>query len=165
MQNLMTLFEPRIDALTGLCNRSGLEDTLRSMCAMNRRYKQSVSFMLTQFVADEKPDHDSSIPADEERLRRWGKWLDENVRETDLVARYDDETFGIVLPHTDQEAASQCRSRLETEFSRSEFGSIGTSMIVAVATASESDGAVDLMKRANTAFDAEESAIFGASVA
>jgi diguanylate cyclase (GGDEF)-like protein len=151
MQNLMTLFVPRIDALTGLCTRKGLEETLDSMCAMNRRYKQAVSLLLVRFETSGEPNGESNQSSNDERLRQWGKWLDAHMRETDIVGRYADEIFGVVLPHTDQEGARLCKTRLGQEFSKSALADGTTSMITGMATASPSTGATDLMKQAEEA--------------
>jgi GGDEF domain-containing protein len=151
MQCLMTLFVPRIDALTGLCTRKGLEETLDWMSAMNRRYGQSVSLMLVRFMTSRGPAGEPKQPDDAVRLSQWGKWLDTHVRETDLVARYADDIFGIVLPHTDDESARLCQTRLRQEFPHSLLANSTTLMIAGTATVSANASANDLMTQAELA--------------
>ena len=88
----------------------------------------------------------------DQRLRAWAMWIEESVRETDFVARYENQTFAVVLAHTDYDSACVLRNRLEQSLVCEGRGAA----LIGVATAREGESGGELATRAQT--ELEESA-------
>jgi len=110
--HLMTFTEVRTDQLTGVKNRRGLDESLQSLFAMLNRYE--APFSLAMFDVDHfKRVNDEFGHLHGDRvLHDLAKLLDQQVRETDIVARFGGEEFVVVMPQTDLEGAGILSDRL-----------------------------------------------------
>ena len=145
IQKLMALFEVRIDEQTGLCNRKSLTETLDSLCALKARYGQAVSLLLL------RPSFEGlDGVGDESRLRDWAHWLIDEVRDSDMTARANEDSFAVVLPHADEDATSQFAERLRESFQTKWDGD--SCLVTASSTAEKTDDAESLLQRAFLGF-------------
>lgn len=102
---LMTFTEVRTDPLTGLSNRRGLDESLKTMFAMMTRY--STPFSLVIFDIDhfkQVNDQGGHLHGDD-ILQQVARLLDGSVRDTDVVVRYGGEEFVVMMPATDLDGA------------------------------------------------------------
>jgi diguanylate cyclase (GGDEF)-like protein len=141
---LMSLFEIRIDEETGLCNRKSLTETLDSLCALKARYGQAVSLLLVRPALE---DNSFGMQPGQSKLRAWANWLMDEVRDSDMTARANKDSFAIVLPHADAAATSRFARRLHASYQTRCHGA-ADSLITASSTAEKSDDAASLMERA-----------------
>ncbi|MBI3764273.1 MAG: diguanylate cyclase, partial [Chloroflexi bacterium] len=93
------------DRLTGAHNRSYLEGFVARELQRSARYGHGISLVLLD-VDDFKAYNEAHGPAaGDEALRRLVRQLRRNVRSADVIARYAEDEFAVVLPETDAEGA------------------------------------------------------------
>lgn len=103
--HLMAFSEVRIDPLTGVHNRRGLDDALTSHFAMFSRYRQKFSVAIFDIDHFKRVNDEQGHLQGDLLIQRVARLLDETVRETDTVARYGGEEFLVVMPQTELEGA------------------------------------------------------------
>ena len=101
------------DGLTGLANRRTFDEVLEKEFKRARRERRILSLALIdvdQFKAfNDRYGH----PEGDACLRRVSEAIRTTVRRpADLVARYGGEEFAVILPHTDEFAASQVADQI-----------------------------------------------------
>ncbi len=110
---LSSFAECRTDSLTGLSNRAALDEALPQLMATQRRYGTPLSVI--QIEVDQRSE------AGDDLVQQAALLLEQNVRETDIVARGGDSQFTIVLPQANLDAAAvlarRIRRKLEAEIS------------------------------------------------
>jgi diguanylate cyclase len=116
--NLMTFTEVRIDPLTGLKNRRGLEDALNAQFALLARYNLPFSVAMFDIDHFKRINDEHGHLHGDQVLRDLGRLFDEFVRETDLVARYGGEEFVVVMPQTDLNGACVFAQRLRDQIQK-----------------------------------------------
>ena len=113
--NLMMFTEVRIDPLTGVNNRRGLEDALAAQLAMMTRYDAKFSVAIFDIDRFKKiNDQQGHLDGDRVLLDLAGL-LDGYARETDIVTRYGGDEFVVVMPQTDLEGACIFSERLRAK--------------------------------------------------
>lgn len=98
----------RLDPATGLCNRRSFEEQLAAFVtihAMGKRRFALAIFSVSSASADESTDG-------EERLGRVARLLEDCVRDDDFVARYSNDEFVVLMPHTPLAGALAFSERL-----------------------------------------------------
>jgi len=105
---LSTFSSSRIDSTTGLHNRRALEEHLEALVALHADGKRR--FGLAVFSVTGEPGE--SEAAGQTRLRLVARLLQECVREDDFVARYSDDEFVVIMPHTTLAGAAAFGERL-----------------------------------------------------
>ena len=109
------------DGLTGLFNYRHFQEDLANEVLRSGREKRIFSLMFVSVDAFKKfEDANGKIEADK-LLLSMGQLLYGNIRKTDLLARYKDETFVIMLPRTVKQdtcivAEKLCRLTAEHPF-------------------------------------------------
>jgi diguanylate cyclase (GGDEF)-like protein/PAS domain S-box-containing protein len=103
------------DSLTGLPNRSLLQDRLAQH--IRRSFRESSSFALVLLDLDDFKEVNDTFGhhAGDELLRQLGRRLRSTVWEVDTVARLGGDEFAIVLQDTDEAGALSSIRRLTTE--------------------------------------------------
>ncbi len=101
------------DALTGLVNRRGFDETLELEFEKAQHDDTTLSLMLVD-VDKFKPFNDNlGHPAGDACLQNVAKLLQDSMcRDSDIVARYGGEEFGIILPNTELEGAMKVAERI-----------------------------------------------------
>ncbi len=106
------------DSLTGLHNHRYFHDHLRSEFERARRYGHRLSVvMLDANHFKEVNDHYGHLIGDE-LLSFLGRLIAENVRSSDIAARYGGDEFGLILPETDGEAARNTAAKIRDVVSK-----------------------------------------------
>jgi diguanylate cyclase (GGDEF)-like protein len=102
----------RLDALTGLCNRGGLDDALRKefQRASEEGWPLSVAFVDLDYFKQVNDSYGHVVG--DKVLVAVARLLADSVRKTDLVARYGGEEFMVLLPGTGYKGANILAGRL-----------------------------------------------------
>ncbi len=109
--------EAYTDSLTGLNNRRYFDKKLSEMVSHSHRYKKPFALaMLDIDFFKEFNDKFGHLVGDQ-ILVQLGKYLKEELRDSDFSCRYGGEEFVIILPDTTKEAAFNLVDRLRRKFS------------------------------------------------
>jgi hypothetical protein len=137
LQQTVTAADPLTSPARG---KAEMAARIESLLSLQLRYDQSFSLALLRTSGE--PQH-------------LGATITAQVRETDLVARYDDQTFSVVMPQTGPDAACQLIERIrdlvETNVSPDPANASPTHVFGGVATADCQDNVESLLARAETA--------------
>lgn len=93
------------DDLTGTLNERGLIRDLEPLVSRSRRYGNALSIMLLEFEKEDVEDFDNLLISISRTLR-------DQIRWADLVGRYTDTSFMLVLPETDIEASQSLAEKI-----------------------------------------------------
>jgi diguanylate cyclase len=145
--NLMAFTEVRTDPLTGVNNRRGLDDALKSQLALMGRYQSCFSIVMYDIDHFKQVNDQEGHLSGDRVLQELARLLDEGIRETDIVARFGGEEFVIVMPHTDLMGACVFAERLRMDVAERMTITISGG----VALAQEGDSTETLIARADTA--------------
>jgi diguanylate cyclase (GGDEF)-like protein len=102
----------RLDALTGLCNRGGLDEALKKefQRASEEGWPLSVAFVDLDYFKQVNDSYGHMVG--DQVLVSVARLLADSVRKTDLVARYGGEEFIVLLPGTGYKGANILATRL-----------------------------------------------------
>lgn len=93
------------DSLTGLYNRSALQDLLPALGARARRQGEPLAFLMLDIDHFKRVNDTYGHLAGDAVLREVALRIRQRLRQADVVARYGGEEFLAVLPATDQAGA------------------------------------------------------------
>ncbi|HSA59899.1 MAG TPA: GGDEF domain-containing response regulator [bacterium] len=100
------------DALTGAYNRAYLEDTLRREVSRCNRHQYDLSFLMIDVDGFERLNREKGLLFGEQCLKRLASILTRAVRSGDVVARYDQDEFAMLLSHCRKSDAVRCARRV-----------------------------------------------------
>ncbi|HET7581767.1 MAG TPA: GGDEF domain-containing protein [Candidatus Limnocylindria bacterium] len=106
----------RVDALTGLPNRVVWAEALETERVRRARYRRPVVVMNVDIDGLKETNQRFGRAAGDELLRGAAGVLRRNLRDADLVARIDDDEFGVMLVETYGDAMDSIVSRLYGAF-------------------------------------------------
>ena len=106
----------RVDALTGLPNREAWTEALEAERVRRARYRRPVVVMNVDIDGLKETNRRFGREAGDELLRGAAAVLRRNLRDADLVARIDEDEFGVLLPETYGDAMDGIVSRLYGAF-------------------------------------------------
>ncbi len=106
------------DSQTGLPNRTSLCDELRRRVAESQRYDSKLSLMLVNVDGFERVSDEHGQAAVDLVVKTVSQFLTAGMREMDLVARYSDKVFGVLLPGTPLDQAVGVAERLRGAVAR-----------------------------------------------
>ncbi len=145
----------RVDGLTALRNRTGIDEALHSELAGARRHGHEVAVLLVD-VDDFKELNDGYGHATgDEILRLVADCLRAEVRQEDLIGRWGGDEFVAVLPHTGTIGPEAIGQRLHERVARTPLViggvPVSTTISIGCATSTGVDDVAALMARADGA--------------
>jgi diguanylate cyclase (GGDEF)-like protein/PAS domain S-box-containing protein len=127
------------DQLTGLFNRSFMEESLELELRRAVRSQQPLSLIMLELDNFQLINENYGLDVGDSILRRTGMLLQANVRKGDIACRYSNQTYVIVLPQGNfdvsrQRAESLCdlARTLEVKYQSAQVGQITASVGLAV---------------------------------
>ncbi|HUJ17177.1 MAG TPA: diguanylate cyclase [Nitrospirota bacterium] len=114
-----------VDPLTGLYNRRRFETVLASEFKRAMRYQFPLSCLMLDIDHFKKVNDKCGHIAGDHVLRDTVKIIQDNMRESDTVARWGGEEFAILSPNTSKEKALVVGERIRKAMSSYAFPSVG----------------------------------------
>ncbi|SDS09060.1 diguanylate cyclase (GGDEF) domain-containing protein [Halopseudomonas xinjiangensis] len=112
------------DGLTGLWNRSRIEQLFNEECLRANRYGTPFSVILIDIDHFKQVNDTFGHTVGDTVLRQFAALLRNNVRQVDQVGRLGGEEFLIVLPETGQKQAHEAAEILRQRINRHEFDTV-----------------------------------------
>lgn len=109
------------DELTGLHNRKYLQEALEAEISRSRRYKTKVSCILFDLDYFKAVNDMYGYEWGDILLRNISGMLEVSVRKEDIVTRYGDEEFLLILPNTSEDNAFIYAERFRRSVEKMEF--------------------------------------------
>ncbi|MCQ2957761.1 MAG: GGDEF domain-containing protein [Candidatus Gastranaerophilales bacterium] len=109
------------DELTGLFNRKYLHQRLEAELSRSKRYNISISCLLLDIDNFKVINDMYGYDCGDILLKKLSEIMTEHVRKEDVLTRYGDEEFIILLPNTDEEHAYLFAERLRRDIAKLEF--------------------------------------------
>ncbi len=123
LQEKLVIYEraASTDALTGLLNRRGMEDSIQSHLARSRRLKTAFSFVLCDIDHFKAVNDKFGHAVGDVVLVGVSKALRETLRQSDFAGRWGGEEFLVCLPDTDLAGAIMAAEKLRVAVERLDF--------------------------------------------
>ena len=130
------------DALTGVANRRRLDQRLADEFALALRHGRPLAVAMADLDHFKAVNDRFSHSIGDAALRAIARILGDNVRHTDLVARFGGEEFVIVLAETDAAAARSVCEKLRAAVAQHKWSSIhpGLSLTVSIGFSADTSG-------------------------
>ncbi len=122
----------RVDALTGLYNRRGLDEVMRRQCQRSARDGNALSLLLIDIDNFKKINDTFGHLRGDEALKCVADALRASTRPTDLAARYGGEEFALVLHDIDLFAAAEIGERIRDDIARARLPATGSEIAMTV---------------------------------
>jgi diguanylate cyclase (GGDEF)-like protein len=151
--HLASVAQVQADPLTGLSNRRALDNVLAVRFAMLERYEAAFSVVLFEMDHFDEFNEQERHAQSDRLLRQVAALLRETARQTDVVGRYGDEQFLLVMPQTGLEGASAFSERFRAKVEER----LPVTVSGGVATVVDGDDPNSLLARAGAALDAAKS--------
>ena len=114
-------FVSTTDELTGLFNRKYLHQRLEAELSRSKRYNISLSCLLLDIDYFKVINDMYGYDCGDVLLKDLAEIMTQHVRKEDVLTRYGDEEFIILLPNTDEEHAYLFAERLRRDIAKFEF--------------------------------------------
>ena len=115
-------YEASHDALTGVFNRKAYEKKMKEVLADVGRYGIAVSLLVCDIDFFMKINDKFGHKVGDLALKKLAALIKEKMRINDYIARYGDDVFTIILPHTEIEGACIAGERLRSYIDDAVFG-------------------------------------------
>ncbi|NRA22345.1 MAG: GGDEF domain-containing protein [Oceanospirillaceae bacterium] len=147
--------QARLDALTGLPNRTAYNEIMAYQIEQFRRYQQPLSLVMGDLDHFKLVNDNYGHLAGDKVLTLVAKILGKGVRGADLVTRYGGEEFVMILPRTTAAQAGEVMDKIRRHICKIPFNyrgkPINISMSFGVSEAIAGDSIERLFSRADTA--------------
>ena len=145
----------RLDALTGVLNRKGMDEAIEREVARSRRKNLPLSLALLDIDNFKKLNDTHGHDAGDQALVHLAQVVREALRPTDTLARYGGEEFVIVLADTRLDDGVQAMVRVQRDLTRKFFLHKNEKMLITfscgVAELGPAEQPADAVKRADQA--------------
>jgi diguanylate cyclase (GGDEF)-like protein/PAS domain S-box-containing protein len=145
------------DQLTGMANSRTLNRSLNAQVTRSRRYHNPLSLAVVEIGQTDQEE----TPEDEVILAV-SRFLRDRLRWVDMIARWNEHQFVLILPETNMEDGRQLLDKIQQGFSDSELRDGGAQgnvrLHIGLAEWQKGNDARILMKRAMEALAAEKKA-------
>lgn len=105
-------FEAVTDPLTGLYNRRFLNHFLELEIRRSLRQKYPLSLLLVALEGFRNGKEPGGHPLEDRVEKEFARFLRTHFREVDLLGRYREDTFFVVLPYTDESGVMKAAERI-----------------------------------------------------
>jgi two-component system C4-dicarboxylate transport sensor histidine kinase DctB len=144
------------DVLTGIYNRRFFLDTAAKLISAANRHQFPLSIIMIDVDHFKRINDEHGHPAGDKVLQSLASLYREEMRETDILARFGGEEFIIALPHTDAPSAhilaERIRSRVMHYPVDTESGTLMVTISCGIAQYQPADSGLDaVIKRADDA--------------
>jgi diguanylate cyclase (GGDEF)-like protein len=150
--------QARVDALTGLLNRSALDDALAAATAIHARMGHPIGFILFDVDHFKRINDACGHAVGDDVLRMIGRTVRGRCRPYDTACRFGGDEFGVLFGQTEGDEARQVAQRLLAAIADGELevgdGTVRITVSAGLATTAEFDGPLDpgdLFKAADAA--------------
>jgi len=113
------------DPLTNLYNRHKLDELFSILTSQYARYKKSFSFIICDVDYFKKINDTYGHLEGDEVLKKIATILENNIRESDIVARWGGEEFAILLPNTTLDDASIVTRKIKNAVGSHTYKNVG----------------------------------------
>lgn len=113
--------QARRDALTGLLNRGGFDETFTNAVRNCRRNRRPLSLLLLDVDHFKRVNDTWGHPVGDDVLRTIAERLQKTLRDEDLIARVGGEEFAVVLPYCAVDTAADIAERIRVDIERQSF--------------------------------------------
>ena len=145
----------RIDQLTGVLNRRGMDEAFNTEIARYRRSGESLSVALLDIDNFKSLNDQHGHAAGDAALKHLAAVVRRTVRPTDIVSRMGGEEFVVILPNTSLSEAITTMSRLQRSLTKEYFLGNNQKLLVTfsagVALFREEDDVTSILLRADQA--------------
>ncbi len=139
-----------IDSLTGLFNRSKIEQVLTIEVLRARRYKHPLSVIIADIDHFKNVNDTFGHNTGDQVLAGIASIMKSNIREVDTLGRWGGEEFLIVCPETTADGARKLADTLRKKIERHSFREVGIKTIsMGVAQIEGEEWDEDLIRRAD----------------
>lgn len=155
-QELESLSEKvRIDQLTGVLNRRGMDEAMTREVARAARAGTNLSIALLDIDNFKKLNDNYGHHVGDAALKHLATVIQESIRPTDIVSRFGGEEFVVLLPNTDIEQAMASMTRLQRALTKRFFMGNSEQILITfsagVALYKETDDQASVLHRADQA--------------
>lgn len=124
------------DPLTGIGNRRLFDDALQKAVKDSNARKAPLSLIMCDIDHFKRVNDTFGHSVGDEIIKALTRIMASSIRETDTVARYGGEEFAIILPGTQEQAATATSERIRRQFGGKQFSIRKTNQKVGQVTAS-----------------------------
>lgn len=143
------------DPVTGINNRSAMDNTLAHDIELARRYKQPLALLMLDVDFFKQVNDNYGHIVGDAILRQLGECIIDTVRRSDNVFRYGGEEFNVVLSNTSRDGALLLAERIRRAVAHHEFNyadqSLQITVSIGVAMLDNNEGPTDLVDKADQA--------------
>ena len=107
VQDLINAVDLHADALTGVGSRRELEEILHLLLAVHKRHQRPFSLVLVVIDHFQRIRESCGEAVIKPLLKAVARLIEQSARESDIVARYRDDAFAVVLTETRLEQAGE----------------------------------------------------------
>ncbi len=104
-----------IDEITQFYNSQYLDKRLEEEMKRAKRYSLFLSLVLINIKSLSKEIRKNGVENLGEKLRHLGKFIQANMRDTDIISQFDQDIFALILPETNIEGANTLSERLKEQ--------------------------------------------------
>ena len=140
------------DQLTGLHNRTQLEDIFEYEKMQSLRYKKAFSMIMIDidYFKDVNDNYGHSVG--DKVLQEFAQIFRATFRDVDTISRWGGEEFLILVPNTDLSGIKEVALRVQTAIHQKEFSIVGHKTVsMGVTTLQEDDDFTSIVKRSDAA--------------